>query len=306
SHRSRQPRHKDDFEYDRDRRSGGARREDSRRHGDKYGKRGVSRDRLSRQLRRSRSPRSPRPDDLRRSSPSRDRDRHRDKEHQRPTSRHGHDIDGENETSRLARDGRPEYSKDSSRSKQVVKCSGPLPSQADSFAVTNGEKPLKEKERPNFGTTGTLAAVSNSIQQPDGSTIVLKYHEPPEARKPSPKDRWKLFVFKGADIIDTIELNHRTCWLVGRELAVVDMAAEHPSISKQHAVIQFRYLEKRNEYGDKIGKVKPYLIDLDSANGTMINKKKMPETRYLELRDKDLIQFGQSTREYLLMRAPKD
>jgi smad nuclear-interacting protein 1 len=113
-------------------------------------------------------------------------------------------------------------------------------------------------------------------------------------------------VFKGEDIIDTVPLSNRSCWLVGRDTAVVDMLAEHPSISKQHAVIQFRYIEKRNEYGDKIGKVKPYLIDLESANGTTLNSKKVPQSRYLELRDKDMIQFGQSTREYVLMLAPKD
>ncbi|KAI1464929.1 SMAD/FHA domain-containing protein [Daldinia caldariorum] len=168
------------------------------------------------------------------------------------------------------------------------------------------EEPPKPKEKPNYGNTGALAAASNSVIQSDGSKIVLKYHEPPEARKASPKDQWKLFVFKGQDIVDTISLGNRSCWLVGRELAVVDLPAEHPSISKQHAVIQFRYIEKRNEYGDKIGKVKPYLIDLESANGTMLNGKRVPESRYLELRDKDMIQFGQSTREYVIMLAPKD
>jgi smad nuclear-interacting protein 1 len=180
-----------------------------------------------------------------------------------------------------------------------------LPSQGDSFAVSTGEEPEKPKEKPNFGNSGALAAASNSIAQADGTTITLKYHEPPEARKPPPRDSWKLFVFKGQDIVDTIELGTRSCWLVGRELAVVDLPAEHPSISKQHAVIQFRYTEKRNEFGDKIGRVKPYLIDLESANGTMLNSDKVPESRYLELRNKDMIQFGSSTREYVLMLAPK-
>lgn len=186
--------------------------------------------------------------------------------------------------------------------------SGPLPSQEASFAVTTqeGGDPEKPKEKPNIGTTGRLAAMSNSVAQADGSSIVLKYHEPAEARKPPPRDQWKLFVFKGGDIIDTIELSARSCWLVGREMAVVDIAAEHPSISKQHAVIQFRYTEKRNEFGDKIGKVKPYLIDLESANGTILNDGKVPDSRYLELRDKDMILFGHSTREYVVMLAPKD
>ena len=188
----------------------------------------------------------------------------------------------------------------------MIKQSGPLPSQDDSFAISKGEEPEKPVEKPNFRNTGVLAAASNSVTQADGTTITLKYHEPAEARKPSPRDSWKLFVFKGEDIVDTIELGTRSCWLVGRELAVVDLPAEHPSISKQHAVVQFRYTEKRNEFGDKIGRVKPYLIDLESANGTKLNHEKVPESRYLELRNKDMIQFGQSTREYVLMLAPKE
>lgn len=178
-----------------------------------------------------------------------------------------------------------------------------MPSQADSFAVSNGEEPEKPKEKPNFGNTGALAAASNSVTQADGTTITLKYHEPPEARKPPARDQWKLFVFKGNDVVDTLELGSRSCWLVGREPTIVDMAAEHPSISKQHAVIQFRYTEKRNEFGDKIGRVKPYLIDLESANGTELNGDKVPDRRYLELRPKDVVKFGLSTREYVIMLA---
>lgn len=164
---------------------------------------------------------------------------------------------------------------------------------------------VPEKQKPNLAATGLLAAASNSVTQSDGTSIVLKYHEPAEARKPPAKDEWKLFVFKGADILETIELSKRSCWLIGREIAVVDMAAEHPSISKQHAVIQFRYIEKKNEFGDKLGKVRPYIIDLESANGTLLNKEEIAPRRYLELRDKDLVQFGHSTREYVLMLSPK-
>lgn len=188
------------------------------------------------------------------------------------------------------------------------KSKGPLPSQAASFNKDSGALVVAEeieKQKPNFAPSGLLAAASNTIEQADGKTIVLKYHEPAEARKPPGKDEWKLFVFKGAEVLETIDLSKRSCWLVGRELAVVDMPAEHPSISKQHAVIQFRYIEKKNEYGDKLGRVRPYLIDLDSANGSSLNKEEIPPSRYLELRDKDMIQFGQSTREYVLMLSPR-
>ncbi|KAI1260281.1 SMAD/FHA domain-containing protein [Xylariaceae sp. FL1019] len=252
--------------------------------------------------RRSRSP-----TDSHRRHSSRDRRQDGDRGHRRQRSRDNDEPSGKISRRRRAHDDEGDEASDRDKSsKQVVRRNGPLPSQADSFALTNGEEPPKPKEKPNFGNSGALAAASNSVMQADGSAIVLKYHEPPEARKPPPKDQWKLFVFKGESIIDTVPLSNRSCWLVGRELAVVDMVAEHPSISKQHAVIQFRHLEKRNEYGDKIGKVKPYLIDLGSANGTLLNSKTVPDSRYLELCDKDMIQFGQSTREYVLMLAPKD
>ncbi|KAI1347055.1 SMAD/FHA domain-containing protein [Xylaria sp. FL0043] len=289
-HRGSRPSHRDDVDS----------REGSRR----YQSRDRSEDRHTdtRHRRRSRSP----TDSHRRRSRSRERRPDREREHRRRRSR-DYDRHGDrNYKSRRAGDADRGFDEQDNGGKQVVKRNGPLPSQADSFAITNGEEPPKPKEKPNYGNSGALAAASNSITQADGSTIVLKYHEPSEARKPSPKDQWKLFVFKGEDIIDTIPLSNRSCWLVGRDVAVVDMVAEHPSVSKQHAVIQFRYIEKRNEYGDKLGKVKPYLIDLESANGTLLNSKKVPPTRYLELREKDMIQFGQSTREYVLMLAPKD
>lgn len=272
---------------------------------------------------RSRTPESSR----RRRSRSRDRDqdrdrdnhRHREERRHRDAERDGHrrrrSPDDKELTRRRRRreDDESAASDDdrrrpSDRKRSPLHRGGPLPSQADSFAVDKGDldEPPKPKEQPNFSHSGSLAKASNSVQQADGSTITLKYHEPPEARKPPAKDDWKLFVFKGDDVVDTVGLSARSCWLVGRETAVVDLAAEHPSISKQHAVLQFRHVEKRNEFGDRIGRVKPYLIDLESANGTELNGKKVADSRYVELRDKDVVKFGHSTREYVVMLAPRD
>lgn len=65
-------------------------------------------------------------------------------------------------------------------------------------------------------------------------------------------------------------------------------------------------MERRNEFGDKIGKVKFYLIDLESVNGMMLNDKKIGGSWYLELRDKDMIKFGDSVREYVFMLVLRD
>jgi smad nuclear-interacting protein 1 len=186
-----------------------------------------------------------------------------------------------------------------------VRSRGPLPSQNDAFTSTDVSKtasPAPEKEKPNFANSGRLAAESNTVTV-NGGTVVLKYHEPPEARKPPAKDDWRLYVFKGDDLLEVVPLGERSCWLIGREKLVVDFPVEHPSCSKQHAAIQFRYVEKRNEFGDRHGRVRPYLIDLESANGSMVNGDPIPTGRYVELRDKDVLKFGLSTREYVLMLA---
>ncbi|KAK2737289.1 hypothetical protein FQN57_000373 [Myotisia sp. PD_48] len=193
----------------------------------------------------------------------------------------------------------------SRRSKQ------PLPSQQDAFEKTPTDATgmstpaAVDKERANFKNTGRLAAEANTVRSSDGtSSIVLKYHEPPEARKPPAKDAWRLYIFKDDEILETVQLGDRSCWLVGKETFVADLPIEHPSCSKQHAAIQFRFIEKRNEFGDRVGKVKPYLIDLESANGTTLNGEPAPTGRYLELRDKDVLKFGLSTREYVLLLPP--
>ncbi|KAI1947905.1 hypothetical protein LOZ53_000701 [Ophidiomyces ophidiicola] len=186
----------------------------------------------------------------------------------------------------------------------------PLLSQKDAFSKTSSEishasTPASDKERPNFATTGRLAAETNTVQTGDGA-IVLKYHEPPEARKPAAKDAWRLYIFKGDELLETVELGGRSCWLIGRERFIADLPIDHPSCSKQHAALQFRYVEKRNEYGDKDGRVRPYLVDLESANGSTVNGDPLPPGRYMELIDKDVLKFGLSTREYVLMLPPAD
>lgn len=109
-------------------------------------------------------------------------------------------------------------------------------------------------------------------------------------------------------MVDTIELWQKSCWLLGRAHEVVDYLLEHPSSSGQHAVIQFRYIQKtiEDEFGvkSKRGKVKPYVIDLESSNGTELNGEAVEASRYFELRDKDILKFAGSEREYVIMLPP--
>jgi smad nuclear-interacting protein 1 len=53
------------------------------------------------------------------------------------------------------------------------------------------------KGKPNFAPSGLLAAATKTVETSMGDSVLLKYHEPPEARKP--KLGWRLYVFKGSE-----------------------------------------------------------------------------------------------------------
>ncbi|KAK9804905.1 hypothetical protein WJX72_011070 [[Myrmecia] bisecta] len=157
-----------------------------------------------------------------------------------------------------------------------------------------GEPPAPAVE-PNFGLSGKLAEESNTV-----NGVVLLHNEPPEARRPTL--RWRLYTFKnGEPFGEPLYIHRQTCYLFGRERRVVDVPTDHPSCSKQHGVLQFRFTEKEGEDGLMASAVRPYLMDLGSTNGTFLNGDRLEPQRYYELYEKDMIRFGNSSREYILL-----
>lgn len=158
---------------------------------------------------------------------------------------------------------------------------------------------MKDKAKPNFKPSGLLAAETNTVKASDGTSTVLKYNEPPEARKPVLN--WRLYVFKGKEQLEPLHIYRQSAYLVGRDRLVADIVLDHPSCSKQHAAIQYRFIHERDEFGTTKGVVKPFIIDLESTNGTMVNDERIPAARYYELKASDIIKFGTSDREYVLL-----
>ncbi|PWZ16617.1 FHA domain-containing protein DDL [Zea mays] len=166
----------------------------------------------------------------------------------------------------------------------------------------------KEKQKPSFELSGKLAEETNRV-----AGVNLLYSEPPEARKS--EIRWRLYVFKdGEPLNEPLYVHRMTCYLFGRERKVADVPTDHPSCSKQHAVLQYRLVEKEQLDGMMTKKIsnalpdfiisvllyhtilfdRPYLMDLDSTNGTFINGNRIEPRRYYELFEKDTIKFGNS------------
>lgn len=151
--------------------------------------------------------------------------------------------------------------------------------------MADEKKPECPNTAPNYNLSGALAKDTNTFKG-----VVIKYNEPSEASKPD--QRWLLYPFKGQESLDPIPIYRQSAYLLGRDRTIVDIPIDHPSCSKQHAVIQFRKVR---------GNVSPYLIDLESANKTKLNNETIEPRRYYQLFEKDVVKFGFSTREYVIM-----
>ncbi|KAI0670761.1 SMAD/FHA domain-containing protein [Trametes maxima] len=200
------------------------------------------------------------------------------------------------------RDGGDDRERDTRRAGPSRRSASPRPRSSKPASRSRSRSrsaPEEDKTKPNFAPSGLLAAETKTVKRTDGTSTVLKYHEPPEARKPS--GGWRLYVFKGKEQVDLLHIHRQSAYLVGRDRAVVDIAVEHPSCSKQHAVIQYRQVREKNEFGDVKSAVKPFIIDLESTNGTIVNDETIPTSRYYELMLGDVIKFGESVREYVLL-----
>lgn len=155
--------------------------------------------------------------------------------------------------------------------------------------------PPKEKEKVNLGTSGALTEDTNTFRG-----VVIKYNEPPEAKKPNA--RWRLYPFKGDEALQVLYIHRQSAYLIGRDHKIADIPVDHPSCSKQHAVLQFRSMPFTRDDGTKARRIMPYIIDLGSGNGTFLNEEKIEPQRYIELKEKDMLKFGFSTREYVVMK----
>ena len=124
-------------------------------------------------------------------------------------------------------------------------------------------------------------------------------------------------MFKDGKEVDVLNLDRQSSYLVGRDRIVADIPVDHTSCSSQHAVIQFRQVNVKNEFGDVDKRIKypalfhdaqvnirPYIIDLDSTNGTELNGEKIESRRYFEIRTVDMLKFRESTREYIFIIDP--
>ncbi|XP_075090844.1 uncharacterized protein LOC107771829 [Nicotiana tabacum] len=107
-----------------------------------------------------------------------------------------------------------------------------------------------------------------------------------------PCHQFYLEVLKDGSIIDQFDVHKKGAYMFGR-VDLCDFVLEHPTISRFHAVLQFR------------GSGNAYLYDLGSTHGTFINKNQVEKRNYVELHVGDVLRFGNSSRLYIF-QGPTD
>jgi len=131
-------------------------------------------------------------------------------------------------------------------------------------------KPKQPKPQPSFHLSGKLAEEQRTL----ANGVVLKFSEPID--KHMPTERYVLIPFKDNKALGNYLLNNQfhlfilfiylfvfkqhlesvyldksSCYLMGRDRTIADIALDHPSCSSQHAVIQFRQIKIQTEEGVK-------------------------------------------------------
>jgi hypothetical protein len=113
------------------------------------------------------------------------------------------------------------------------------------------------------------------------------------ATKPHPL---QLHVSKKGEVLEVEDLSHRTYYIFGRNRGQCDVVLDHPSISKQHAVIV---------HGSPDGSTSACVIDLEAGNGTFVGRteselERIPPLKPTPVSPGCCIVFGESTRLYTI------
>lgn len=156
-------------------------------------------------------------------------------------------------------------SKSPSRTAEKIERQRSPPRRQKEETKESGHAKSEDFEKPNFSTSGLLVKEANTF-----NGILLKYSEPPEARKCDSVKKLRLYTFKGDEHIDTIPIYKQSAYLLGRERytmwkshanvvysrKVCDIGFDHASISSQHCVLQYRQIVKTNDFGETHQKIK--------------------------------------------------
>ncbi|XP_049821412.1 kanadaptin isoform X2 [Aethina tumida] len=168
-------------------------------------------------------------------------------------------------------------------------------------AAVNTDAVVKRQEIPDKSTEkDTEKNVKVTTSNTPDNTLPLPYKEPTWSGLPLDiSTDYKFEVLKNGSIIDTINLMKKPFWVFGR-LPNCDIPMQHPTISRYHAVLQYRSTPSEQEG------VGFYIYDLNSTHGTFLNKNKLRPGIFVRIQVGHMLRLGCSARTYLLTGPDED
>ncbi|CAJ0925303.1 unnamed protein product, partial [Ranitomeya imitator] len=167
------------------------------------------------------------------------------------------------------------------------------------------EKALDQLDKPSSSTIHSISretAPDLSARLPSDayqSSPAIPYREPTWSGWPEAV--YSLEVLKGGSILSTKSLNGSS-WTVFGRLPTCHVSLEHPSVSRYHAVLQYRSVPGMEpDQGRGF-----YVFDLGSTHGTFINKQRIQPKTYCRIRVGHVLKFGGSTRLFILQGPDED
>ncbi|KAM4040524.1 kanadaptin isoform 2-T2 [Anomaloglossus baeobatrachus] len=174
------------------------------------------------------------------------------------------------------------------------------------FRSSWNEKTLDQHDQPSSSTLSSIS--SRETTTDDRSRLpsdayranpAIPYREPSWSGRP--QTLYCLELLKGGSILSTKSLNDSSWTIFGR-LPTCHVSLEHPSVSRYHAVLQYRSVpgtEPDQEPGF-------YVYDLGSTHGTFVNKQRIQSKTYCRIRVGHVLKFGGSTRLFILQGPDED
>lgn len=135
--------------------------------------------------------------------------------------------------------------------------------------------------------------------RPAAAPAAPRYEEPSWGSRPPAGAGYGLEVLKGGVALGSVRLEGGSWFLVGR-LPGCALSLEHPSVSRHHAVLQYRGVGGSTDGPAAADAAGFYVYDLGSTHGTFLNKARVPPRTYCRVRVGHALRFGGSSRLFLL------
>jgi pSer/pThr/pTyr-binding forkhead associated (FHA) protein len=185
----------------------------------------------------------------------------------------------------------------------------------DTFKVPNIPDLIDQEKTPLGDASQTEHEEIKSPQSPQQPSC--PYLEPKWSAFAPDNVNYSFEILKNGVIVSQVEqLQTKKYWTFGR-FETCDIVMEHPSISRYHAILQYRPSPTVPTSSEDVDKKETtqvanttaegwYIYDLGSTHGTFLNKRKIPVKTYIKIRVGYMIKLGGSSRSFILQGPSGD